>query len=561
MSQGFVLWFTGLSGSGKSTLTAMAAAELRRRGVHVETLDGDMVRKHLSKGLGFSREDRDVNIRRIGFVAKLVARSGGCAIAAAISPYREVRDELRRDIDRFCEVYTECPLKVLTERDPKGLYEKALAGEIKNFTGVDDPYEAPDDPEVHLHTDSESPEQSLAKIIARLEELGFIPRSGESSHALAGSSGSGLVLPHGNDLVDRMVRGDRASTAKERAKRLHTVTLGPREALDLAAVATGAYSPLTGFMGSKDYKRVRAAMRLESGFAWGVPVTLSAPVEMEPKLKDADEIALATPDGRLVALLGITDVWRPDKEAEMKQVLGTTDRNDPAVRALLSRGDVYVGGEVRCFELPQIPGLDAMSRPVEVREALTERDYAQVTSLSTDGLPARGDEYLARTALELADAVLLQPTGRPSDRLPLDVRNVAYERLASHYFPPHRAFVAPAPAPAAASAVRRAVTSALIAKNYGASSVIVTGHAGLDSELEHLFQPGEIGATIHLASEPRHSETLGTIATAHTAPDSGRPIDEPSIIAALESGQSVSDADMRPDIAELIRTYLARGAA
>src|SRR5689334_24733741 len=143
-SDGFVVWFTGMSGAGKSTLAAMLAAELTRRGVHVESLDGDVVRTYLSKGLGFSREDRDTNIRRLGFVAKLVARSGACAITAAISPYRITRDEVRRSFPRFCEVYCDCPLEVLAERDPKGLYRRAMRGEIKNFTGVDDPYEGPE---------------------------------------------------------------------------------------------------------------------------------------------------------------------------------------------------------------------------------------------------------------------------------------------------------------------------------------------------------------------------------------------------------------------------------
>src|SRR4051812_22800344 len=144
---GFVVWFTGLSGAGKSTLAAMLSAELRRRGVHVEVLDGDEVRTHLSKGLGFSREDRDTNVRRIGYVAKLIARSGACAMTAAISPYRAIRAEQRAHNQHFVEVYCRCSIPALAERDPKGLYRKALAGEIKNFTGVDDPYEEPESPE------------------------------------------------------------------------------------------------------------------------------------------------------------------------------------------------------------------------------------------------------------------------------------------------------------------------------------------------------------------------------------------------------------------------------
>ena len=171
---GFVVWFTGLSGAGKSTLSALLADELVRRGVHVEVLDGDEVRENLSKGLGFSKEDRDINIRRIGFVAKLLARAGACAITAAISPYKSIRDEQRAQIPRFVEVYCEASLEALAARDPKGLYKKALAGEIPHFTGVNDPYEPPDAPEVTLRTAHETKAESLARILTKLEELGYI---------------------------------------------------------------------------------------------------------------------------------------------------------------------------------------------------------------------------------------------------------------------------------------------------------------------------------------------------------------------------------------------------
>ena len=172
MSQrGFTIWFTGLSGAGKSTLANLLEPELKARGCKVEILDGDVIRTNLSKGLGFSKEDRDTNIRRIGFVCNLLARNDVVAVAAAISPYKEVRDELRREIQNFVEVFVECPIDVLAERDVKGLYRKALAGEIKNFTGIDDPYEPPTNPEVTVHSDLETPQQSLAKILAKLEEL------------------------------------------------------------------------------------------------------------------------------------------------------------------------------------------------------------------------------------------------------------------------------------------------------------------------------------------------------------------------------------------------------
>lgn len=168
------MWFTGLSGSGKSTLSNLVLQRLQKMGAKVEVLDGDVVRTHLSKGLGFSKEDRDENIRRIGFVCELLSRNDVIAIAAAISPYRSVRDEVRSRIKNFVEVYTECPVEVLAERDVKGLYKKALAGEVKHFTGVSDPYEPPLAPEVTINSSTETPEESIEKIWAALQKLELI---------------------------------------------------------------------------------------------------------------------------------------------------------------------------------------------------------------------------------------------------------------------------------------------------------------------------------------------------------------------------------------------------
>jgi len=177
--KGFVLWFTGLSGAGKSTLAEALTPILMERGRNVEVLDGDVVRTNLSKGLGFSKEDRDTNVLRIGFVANLLARNGACAITAAISPYEEVRGECRKMVDpnraEFIEVFVHAPLEVVEERDTKGLYKKARAGEIKNFTGVSDPYEAPSNAEVVVNTGDESIEESVAKILAYLESKQLLP--------------------------------------------------------------------------------------------------------------------------------------------------------------------------------------------------------------------------------------------------------------------------------------------------------------------------------------------------------------------------------------------------
>ncbi len=175
MQKGFTIWFTGLSGSGKSTVSKLVAKKIKEEYKrNVEVLDGDIVRKNLSKGLGFSKEDRDTNILRIAFVAMLLTRNGVVAITAAISPYREIRRRARESIGNFIEVHVNCPLEICEQRDVKGLYKKARAGEIKLFTGIDDPYEAPDKPEVVIYTDRETPEESADKIINRIKELGYL---------------------------------------------------------------------------------------------------------------------------------------------------------------------------------------------------------------------------------------------------------------------------------------------------------------------------------------------------------------------------------------------------
>ena len=174
MEKGFILWFTGLSGSGKTTISKALALELKERGCKVEILDGDVIRTNLSKGLGFSKEDRDTNILRIGFVANLLSRNGVVAITAAISPYRAIRDEVRAIEPNFVEIYVKASLEVCESRDVKGLYAKARAGEIKGFTGIDDPYEEPLNPEIICDTDRESVADSVKTVLSKLEELGYI---------------------------------------------------------------------------------------------------------------------------------------------------------------------------------------------------------------------------------------------------------------------------------------------------------------------------------------------------------------------------------------------------
>jgi adenylylsulfate kinase len=173
--RGFTLWFTGLSGAGKTTIAEIVEHELRDRIGSVEVLDGDIVRTNLSKGLGFSREDRDTNVLRIGFVADLLTRNGVGVIVSAISPFKEVRDQVRRNIgEDFFEIFVDAPLEVCADRDVKGLYKKAFSGEIPQFTGVSDPYEPPAAPELHIKTNEEEPQESARRVISKLEELGYL---------------------------------------------------------------------------------------------------------------------------------------------------------------------------------------------------------------------------------------------------------------------------------------------------------------------------------------------------------------------------------------------------
>lgn len=176
--KGVTLWLTGLPSSGKSTIARMMERRFKKQGIKVELLDGDVVRTHLSKGLGFSREDRETNIKRIGFVCQLLTRNGVIALASVVSPYQETRDYNRRMIGNYVEVYVNTPVEECEKRDVKGLYKKARAGEIKNFTGIDDPYEEPRNPEVVCETMKETPEESVEKILNRLQALGYLKIKG-----------------------------------------------------------------------------------------------------------------------------------------------------------------------------------------------------------------------------------------------------------------------------------------------------------------------------------------------------------------------------------------------
>jgi ATP sulfurylase/adenylyl-sulfate kinase len=562
-TEGFVVWFTGLSGSGKSTLAALLAAELPRRGIHVESLDGDAVRTHLSKGLGFSREDRDTNIRRIGFVAKLLARSGACAITAAISPYRAIRDEQRRAIGRFCEVYCRCPIEVLQARDVKGLYARALAGEIKGFTGVDDPYEPPLSPEVVVHTDREPPAQSLATILARLEELGYL----HAADRPGGRTAAGLVAPHGGELCDRWVRGEAGERLRDRARDLPRVALDRRAASDLELLGNGAYSPLTGFMNPRDYLRVVRERRLESGAVWSIPITLAAPAEVASRLTVGAEVALEAPDGRLVAVLELSDRWTPDKDLEAREVYRTTDASHPGVGYLRSTGDVYLGGETWIFDRPLAAAFPHLPRdPAATRALFASRGWRRVVGFQTRNPVHRAHEYLTKCALEITDGLLLHPLvgeTKPGD-IPADVRMRCYEVLLDRYYPADRVVLGVYPAAMRYAGPREALFHAIVRKNYGCSHFVVgRDHAGVGRfygpyEAQRAFEdflPGELGIEPLTFEEAFWSTTVGGMATRKTAPGDASTriaLSGTQVREMLAAGKLPPPEFSRPEVARIL---------
>ena len=174
MAKGFVVWFTGLPGSGKTTVARKLGNMLREKGHRVEVLDGDELRKKLDPEVGFSKEDREVHIRRVAYVSKLLARNGVAVLVCLVSPYRHVRAYARKEIGDFIEVWTKCPLEICIKRDPKGLYKKALAGEITDMTGIQDPYEEPLNPEVIVETEERTAEENAKRVLEKLEELGYV---------------------------------------------------------------------------------------------------------------------------------------------------------------------------------------------------------------------------------------------------------------------------------------------------------------------------------------------------------------------------------------------------
>jgi len=567
---GFVVWFTGLSGAGKSTLGAMLAAELRTRGVHVEVLDGDEVRAHLSKGLGFSREDRDTNVRRIGYVAKLVARSGACAITGAISPFRAIRDEQRAAIPRFVEIFCSSSIDALAARDPKGLYRKALAGEIKGFTGIDDPYEEPLSPEVTVYTDRETKEESLAKIVGKLEELGFVPRRG----AVRQQSLKERVSPHGGELVIRQIRGEAGlAQMRERALALPVIDLDVESEMNLDLLGIGALSPLKGFMTSKDWLRVAREMRLENGLPWPTFVTLAASEEQAQAALDRGQAALRTRFDTIAGIIEISDVYQAKDLVAGRTISSPLGDDDPEIARQLRRGPFLIGGEVRVleeYEQKYWEGPDAFT-PEATRALFAERGFEAVAAMRTRSLPRRAEEHVARIALDLAGALWIQVlvdfevSADKRDSLGLFGRFAGHDAIVRRYFPSKRA-VCSVGYEAPRGGARYAVLDAIISQNHGASHAVIAlsaehGGASGAERAFRVYAPGELGVTPLCLEEAFYSTRTNSMVTARSAPEKAPArvtATEAEILAAIERGEDPPPEVLRPEIITAIRASRGR---
>ncbi|HSJ62691.1 MAG TPA: sulfate adenylyltransferase [Gemmatimonadaceae bacterium] len=532
MSKGVTVWFTGLSGSGKTTIAMRVAELLHERGVHTERLDGDVVRQSLTRDLGFSKEDRDKNIERVTFVAKLLTRNEVVVLSSFISPYRAQREASRRDIGEFLEVFVNATLDTLIARDLKGLYKKALAGELQGFTGVNDPYEAPENPDLICDTDAETVEESVAKVMSLLEERGYVPAAGTTAGARRGTRKAvpGPSAPHGGVLVDRELRGAARDEALARAATLPAVELDERESSDLEMIGVGALSPLTGFMRKLDYDCVVDRMRLSDGLVWALPVTLAVTPEQADRIAEGSEIALTASDGRIVGLMQVTEKFGYDKDREAEHCFGTTDRAHPGVARIYEQGDVYFGGPVWVLDRPsQDDFTEYRLTPLETRTRFDELGWKSVVAFQTRNPVHRAHEYLQKVAMEGVDGLLLHPLvgATKSDDVPADVRMRTYEEILDKYYPKNRAMLSVFPAAMRYAGPREAVWHAICRKNYGCTHFIVgRDHAGVGTyygtydaqNMIDRFSFDELGITPLKFEHSFFCRTCGNMASAKTCP-------------------------------------------
>lgn len=561
MPDGFVVWFTGLSASGKTTLAKALEKELIARGMkNVQRLDGDIVRQDLTRDLGFSKEDRDENIRRVTFVAELLSNNGAATTCSFISPYRNARATARARCRNFIEVYVECPIETLVERDPKGLYKKALAGEITGFTGVDDPYEPPESPEVTVHTAIESIEESTGKILAHLERRGLI----------AGSAAVNATASAPTDLVNRIAE-HRENLPQPNGT---AITLSDALLSELDAIGCGLYTPLTGFMTQVQYDRVVESMRLPDGTVWSIPIVLPVPAAQLGEVRHGMVLELKGEDGNTYGLIEVKDAYERDLEKEAAAVYGTTDREHPGVARLSAESPWVIGGDVHVLRRAPLTDDPRHLDPAETRKAFADRQWKTVVAFQTRNPIHRAHEYLQKCALEMVDGLFINPLVGDTKEgdIPADVRMRCYETLLDGYYPSDRVLLSTFPVPMRYAGPREAIHHAICRRNYGCTHIIIgRDHAGVGSyygtyaaqEIFDQFAPSEIGITPLKFEHAFYCTRCGQMVSRKTCPhDKSHHVflSGTKVRALLEEGKDLPPEFTRPEVAEVLKEAY-RGAA
>ncbi len=554
LSEGFVLWFTGHSAAGKTTIAKAVERELIERGIHnVQRLDGDVVRQDLTRDLGFSKEDRDENIRRIAFVAELLSNNGVATMCSFISPYRDARANARARCNNFIEIYVECPMETLIERDPKGLYKKAMAGEIRGFTGVDDPYEVPESPEIVVHTGSETVDESTDVVIAYLERRGLIRRTAVQTDRGAPLSG----------LVDRIARHAENLPRPDGPG----LPLSSARLCELDAIGCGLYSPLTGFMTEVEYRRVLEAMRLPDGTVWSVPVTLPVPAARLESIKHGMVLSLSSEDGEVYGLIEVKDLFVRDLEEEAAAVYGTTDPNHPGVGRLFAESKTTVGGDIHLLKRAPITRHPSHMDPSETRRAFAERSWKTIVAFQTRNPIHRAHEYLQKCALEMADGLFINPlVGETKEGdIPADLRWRCYEEILSGFYPTDRRLLAPFPIPMRYAGPREAIHHAICRRNYGCTHIIIgRDHAGVGDyygtydaqRIFDRFSPRELGILPIKFEHAFYCKACGQMASTKTCPHGPEDhvfLSGTKVREMLSDGASIPEEFTRPPVAEILR--------
>ncbi|MCG0238777.1 MAG: sulfate adenylyltransferase [Firmicutes bacterium] len=385
---------------------------------------------------------------------------------------------------------------------------------------------------------------------------------------------STLVPPHGGSLVSRILSGDGAEAAREKARSLRRIPLDEVRLADVVCIATGVYSPLTGFLGEGAYRSVVEEMRLPDGTVWPLPITLPVPAALAAGLRDGEEVALAGPDGEPLGILRVEERYRPDREAEAVKVYGTADPAHPGVRRTLRQGEVYLAGPIWVWRLPPQPFPDLAMTPAEIRAAFRARGWCRVVAFQTRNPIHRAHEYITKVALEQVDGLFLNPLVGPTkeDDIPADVRVACYRVLLEHYYPAGRVLLAAFPAPMRYAGPREAIFHALCRKNYGASHFIVgRDHAGVGNyygpydaqRLFRRFRPEELGITPVFFDRAFWCRRCGGMATDKTCPhrdDDRVLLSGTQVRQMLREGQVPPPEFTRPEVAALLVAAVRKGA-